>query len=304
MPMRRFVLVLVLVALVAVSSAALVSGASASVHRHRAPSLILLVIAGQSNALGYQSFVIDPTTRKDIFLEKGSSPADHKVLFTFQESGVQGGALPPVPLDTPQNLAGAPSPIFGPEIGLARYLYHAGDDDLLVVKVAISGSSLAVDWSARSEDLKMLITRVQAAEAWATDHAWSPTIGGFYWMQGESDATNRADAASYRTNLKQFIANVRHDLPLKSTTPFVIGQIDLADYINFEQAHNLCSSKDCTSEKLWNSEVMKAQASVTGKHVFLAKTAKLPRYEDFLHLTDSAELTLGAEFGSLSQSQI
>jgi hypothetical protein len=49
---------------------------------------------------------------------------------------------------------------------------------------------------------------------------------------------------------------------------------------------------------------MKAQASVTGKHVFLAKTASLPRFDDFLHLTDAAELTLGTEFGSLSHRQI
>jgi len=298
--MRR----LVAAALIVMTFAATAPVASASVQRRLAPKLILLVVAGQSNALGYESFVIDPTTHKDVFTEKGGSHADRKVLFTFQETGVQGGALPPGPLDTPQVRTGATSPVFGPEIGLARYLYNEGHKNLLVVKVAFSGSSLADDWATKGEDLSLLVTRVKAAEAWATDQGWEPTIGGFYWMQGERDATVSAYAADYRTNLLHLIKNVRHDLSLKTTTPFVIGQIDLADFINFEVVHNLCSSSSCSSEKLWNSEVMKAESSVASRYVLVAKTAKLPRYQDFLHLTDAGELSLGAEFGQLSRSHI
>jgi Carbohydrate esterase, sialic acid-specific acetylesterase len=291
--------------LVAMTCAASAPGSTAFASRPRAaPPLIVLVVAGQSNALGYQSFVIDPTTHKDVFTGSGSSAADRKVRFTFQESGVAGGMLPPLPLDAPQKRSGASSPIFGPEVGLARYLYNAGHKNLLVVKVAFSGSSLAADWSARSVDFGLLQSRVQAAMSWATENGWSPSIGGFYWMQGESDAENSVYAADYRKNLVQFIANVRADIPLKLTTPIVVGQIDLADYIHFEQVHHLCSTKYCTPQQLWNSEVMKAQSSVAGKHIFIAKTAKLPRYQDFLHLTDAAELTLGKEFGSLSRAQV
>ena len=272
----QWVVAAVLVSMALVAAA---SGASASVHRHRAPTLTILVVAGQSNALGYQSFVIDPTTHKDVFTEQGSSAADHKVLLTYQESGTAGGVLPPGRLDSSQKRSGASSPIFGPEVGLARYLYGAGHRDLFVVKVAFSGTSLAVDWSSHGDDLQSLITRVEAAETWATDNGWSPTVRGIYWMQGESDAMNATYAAAYRTNLLQFIVNVRHSLKLKSTVPFVIGQIDLVDLIHFEQLHNLCSSKDCTAEKLWNSEVMTAQSSVSGKYVFVAKdldSAEIP----------------------------
>jgi hypothetical protein len=298
--MRR----LVVLALVAMAVSAVSSGASALVYRHRDPTLLILVVAGQSNALGYQSFVIDPATHKDVFTEKGSSPADHKAFFTFEESGVAGGALPPVPLDTPQRRAGTTNPIFGPELGLARYLYGMGHKDLLIVKVAFSGSSLAVDWAPHDKDYESLLTRVQAAVSWASHHGWSPTVGGFYWMQGESDATVAAYAADYRIHLLKFIANVRRSLRLTSTTPFVIGQIDLADFINFEQAHRLCETPDCSREKLWNAEVMDAQASVAGTNVFVAETATLPRYEHFLHLTDAAELALGAAFGKLSRSHV
>ena len=78
-----------------------------------------------------------------------------------------------------------------------------------------------------------------------------------------------ADAAAYRANLVAFIAGVRHDLVLKATTPFVIGQTDLADYIAYKQAHGLCTTPTCTKEKLWNSEVMAAQKAVASADVFV-----------------------------------
>lgn len=289
-------------AMVAVGSSFVVPSAVATITPP--PTLTLLIVSGQSNAVGYQSFVIDPKTHKNVFAEPGSSAADRRVLFTFQESGVQGGALPPVPLDTPQKLSLTSSSIFGPEIGLSRYLYSTGHKNLLVVKVAFSGSSLAVDWAPGSTNLALLVTRVHQAVAWAKSNGWNPVIGGFYWMQGERDATDASYAASYRKHLLQFINQIRHELPLKSTRPFVIGQIDLADFIHFEVVHHLCSTKGCAGEQLWNSEVMKAQASVTSKYVLLAKTAKLPRYQDYLHLTDAAELALGKAFGVLSHSKI
>jgi hypothetical protein len=47
-----------------------------------------------------------------------------------------------------------------------------------------------------------------------------------------------------------------------------------------------------------------AQSSVSGKYVFVAKTSTLPGYQDFLHLSDAAELSLGAAFGKLSRSHV
>ena len=48
-----------------------------------------------------------------------------------------------------------------------------------------------------------------------------------------------------------------------------------------------------------NREVMRAEADVVGPHTFLAPTAQLPRYLNYLHLTNDAELLLGEEFGQL-----
>lgn len=277
--------------------------ASGAPGRHARPKLVVLIVAGQSNALGYQSYVVDPKTHKDIFTDRTKSAADHHVLLAWDESGVAGGGVPPALLDAPQRLSGAPSPVFGPEVGLARYLYANGHHNLMIVKVAFSGSSLSEDWVRGAPDYVAMTSTVTAALSWSRTQGYVPSIGGVYWMQGETDAMTAAAAAAYGANLKQFLANVRHSFGL-TTTPFVIGQIDLADYIEFEQVHGLCPTPSCGPEKLWNTEVMDAQAKAAAPLVFVAKTAKLSRYDDFLHLTDAAELQLGKVMGQLTAKHL
>lgn len=294
---RRLLPALALAAATTLCWSATTSGAAT------APQLDILVVAGQSNALGYQSYVVDPSTHKDVFTESHSA-ANKKVLVMWDESGVTSSGKVPVPLDTPQHLAGAPSPVFGPEVGLARALYSDGDRHLLVVKVAFSGSSLAADWQPNDPDFQALVAMVQHAESWASGAGWSPSIAAVYWMQGESDAMTAPWASSYHSHLLSFIAAVRQQLGLSSKTPFVIGEIDLHDYIEFEIAHDDCSSPSCTNEKHWNEEVMAAQRKAASTDVFVASTASLPRYEDFLHLTDAGELVLGRIFATLSEHHL
>ena len=59
------------------------------------PTLDILVVAGQSNAVGAQSYVIDPKTHWNVFHDHGSRPADTHSLITWDESGVPGGACRP-----------------------------------------------------------------------------------------------------------------------------------------------------------------------------------------------------------------
>lgn len=244
---------------------------------HALPKLDILVVAGQSNALGYQSFVVDPTTHKDVFTDASRSPADKKVLIMWDESGVPTSGSTPVPLDTPQKLKGSPSPVFGPELGLARQLYAAGHHDLLVVKVAFSGSSLAVDWQPKAADFQALVLLVEQAESWAQSNGWSPSIAGVYWMQGESDAMASTWASSYKANLKKFMANVRSQLGLSTKTPFVLGETDIDDFIYYEQTHDLCGgTSSCSPEKRWNDEVTAAQSTSAARYVFVTSTKSLP----------------------------
>jgi hypothetical protein len=289
--------------LVAVAVLGLPAAASAS-SGHALPRLDVLVVAGQSNALGYQSYVVDPKTHKDVFTDSSRSAADSRVLLMWTESGVASSGTTPVKLNTPQHLQGAPSPVFGPELGLARELYAAGHHNLLVVKVAFAGSSLAVDWQPGQPDYEALVQRVGQAMTWAQASGWAPSIAGVYWVQGETDAMSASWASSYKANLLQFIRNLRVGLSLSSKTPFVLAETDILDYINFEKVHKECSSPSCSAEKRWNSEVMKGQAACASKYVFVAETASLPRVEDFLHLSDAAELRLGKAFGMLSERHL
>lgn len=286
--------------------AALVGGPSAPSAQATTSTktLTILVVAGQSNAVGYQSYVVDPKTHVDVFTGPSSSPADKHVLLMWTESGVPSSGPTPVPLDTLQKLEGAPSAIFGPEVGLARRLYADGDHELLIVKVAYSGTSLAIDWQPKQPDFLALVSRVDQATQWAKAHGFDPVIGGFYWMQGETDAMQASTAAAYAGNLKSFLSNVRAELPLRSTTPIVVGQIDIADYIEFLKTVHKCMTPSCSGETRWNAEVMAAQADASGKYVYVASTATYPRYEDFLHLSNAGELDLGKRFANLSAKHL
>ena len=108
--MRRLLVVLVLLAVTALPSAA----ALASARPHATPRLEVLVVAGQSNAMGYQSYVVDPKTHHDVFNDRAAAAADKDVLLTWDESWVPSTATTPVALDTRQRLTGAPSPILDP----------------------------------------------------------------------------------------------------------------------------------------------------------------------------------------------
>ena len=267
-------------------------------------SLTILVLAGQSNALGYSSYVVDPKTHKDVFSGRANAAADKHVLLMWTETGVTSSGASPVPLDTLQVLSGAPSAVFGPEVGLGRKLYSLGHHNLLIVKVAFSGSSLAVSWQPTAPDFQAMLSRVVQATSWAKQHGWHPVIGGFYWFQGETDAMNATMSAAYSQNLEGLLSNVRTTLKIPATTPIVIGQTDIADFIRYEELNGLCTTPSCDGEWTWNHEVMEAQAAADARHVYVASTASLPRYEDFIHLTNDAELSLGEKFAELSSKHL
>jgi hypothetical protein len=268
------------------------------------PTMDVLVVAGQSNALGYDSYVIDPKTHRDIFTDASRSPADRKVLLTWDESQVLAASSGAVALDTPQIRAGARSPIFGPELGLARALYAAGRRHLLVVKVATDGSSLAQDWLPGDDDFKLLLAKANGALKWATAHGFVPKLAGVYFFQGETDALNASWAAEYGTNLRAFLSGLRHMLPLASRIPIDLAQIDLTDFLRIEQATKVCQPAICAAEWKGNAEVMAAQASVASKYTFVTPTSRMARFENFIHLSNVGELALGRAFAKQTASLI
>ena len=300
--MRRALIMLALV-VGAVGGAVGFRAAPSSASAAKRP-LEILVLAGQSNALGFESFVVDPRTHLDVFTEAGRSPADRQSLLMWDETGVPGSGPTPVALDTLQFRSGASTPVFGPEIGLARGLYVAGHRHLLIVKVATDGSSLARDWLPGEDDYRRLLSSVASAERWSRTAGWAPVVSALYWYQGETDAMNAAWAENYAANLKTLLASARIHLGLGTSRPVVITQTDLSDFIRFERAHGWCGSPSCANEWAWNAEVMGAQASLVGRSTFLARTSELPRYGNFIHLSDAGELSLGKTYATLTESRM
>lgn len=184
----------------------------------------LLVVAGQSNAVGFDA--------KPDELPKNES--DQKIMFWWRcgdpppdkhdsTSGRQWTDLQAQPLGDPQlpkkgrqygNFA-QPEGGFGPEMGLARTIYAKEQKQLAVVKVAFSGTSLGRDWNHDPGEggacYRALVAETRAAIAAAKEMGLSLNLRALVWVQGESDARPKA-AREYADALEAMIARLRNDL--------------------------------------------------------------------------------------------
>ena len=88
---------------------------------------LLVVVAGQSNALGQESYVVDPSSKVNYFGPAFRNTADKVSHIAWLPWWTQKSPTTAwQPLTTPQYLmsdSGRTSPIFGPEIGLARKIW-------------------------------------------------------------------------------------------------------------------------------------------------------------------------------------
>lgn len=188
-------------------------------------SVDLLIVAGQSNAVGADT---DPGRMQ-------SNEADQHIMFWWrcgdpppdQHDSTSGGKwthLQAQPLGDPKkpkqgrqygNFA-HPDGGFGPEIGFARTLYAAEKKPLAVVKVAFSGTGLRRDWDHTDPGesgacYRSLISEIQAAILAAEKDGIELRPRAFGWVQGESDA-NAEDSVVYARNLEAMLTELRTEL--------------------------------------------------------------------------------------------
>lgn len=180
----------------------------------------LVIVAGQSNALGYTLGRADlpPHLVQPPSLVMIWSPAER--AFVPMAPGANTGSP-----NNPQN--------WGPE---AQFAYRWRQDHacapLYVVKYARGETGLALDpverdWSPNSHgDLWDAATaEIDAAKAALAVEGASPPVRAVLWMQGETDAQTPAKARAYRVNLAAFVAKVRARWG-DADTIVQIGQID------------------------------------------------------------------------------
>ncbi len=173
---------------------------------------------------------------------------------------------------------------FGPEITLARRLFHAGIGPLAIVKVGFFGTSLAEDWHPNASEGNRLYAILQDKVAHAIrqlGEAQPFHLAGFFWMQGESDAAQPASAAAYEANLRVFITSLRDNLAIPEL-PFVLGRIGPPPPRNYP----------------YQGEVRAAQVAVASSTTSVAwvDTDDLPRDTDGIHLLAAGVMTLGTRW--------
>lgn len=194
----------------------------------------LVLVAGQSNAVGYDAYAAElPADRGDdkvLFRWRcGDPPPDvHDSTSARQWTSLRpqpvGDPIPKINAsgDTASGLKrqygnfGKPGGGFGPEMGFARSWREHDDTPLAIVKVAFSGTSMATDWNPDDAGpggacYRALIDESRAAISSAKERGITLRLRALIWVQGESDAN--ADAAPrYEEALGKMIAHLRQDL--------------------------------------------------------------------------------------------
>ena len=194
-------------------------------------SIDLLIVAGQSNATGFDT---DPaklgTDELDASIRfrfrVGDPPPDQHDSISSRTAWTRLSVQPlgnPGPKSEPRQYGNFINPAggFGPEISFARKLKRRDqqlvrESELAVVKVAFSGTSVADDWDPKGEDkrgacYRALLEEVRAAQSLAEAEGLTVNFRGLVWVQGESDA-NANDAPKYAERLKAMFATLRRDI--------------------------------------------------------------------------------------------
>ncbi len=182
-----------------------------------------IIIAGQSNALGYRNDGPAPyaaTARVQIWCDtNGDGVSD---AWNYMLPGQNTGTL-------------ANPKVWGPEVQFAnRWLASNPTGNLWIVKngcvkgstaLAEDDTANVLDWSPEStnELFATATATVQAAKANLAGGAYAfSSYDAVLWMQGEQDATSLTQANAYLANLKDLIAKAR---AAWSVTKFIIGRI-------------------------------------------------------------------------------
>ncbi len=190
-----------------------------------APTRHLILIAGQSNAVGFDAKPGElPASELDrqvrFWWRCGDPPPDEHDSLGRRWSHLQPQPLgrPKLPRENRQygNFA-QPEGGFGPEIGLARTLLtKQPSQPLAMVKAAFSGTGLRTDWDPASDGeagscYRALVQETRAAIKAAREDGDPVQLRAMVWVQGESDA-NAEDASRYEERLRAMLTSLRQDL--------------------------------------------------------------------------------------------
>ena len=217
----------------------------------------LIIIAGQSNAVGYDTKASElPESDLDqhvmFWWRVGDPPADkHDSSSSDQwetlRSQAKGNAKP---LDFKKRQYGNfryAEGGFGPEMGLARELLSQDNHlNLAILKVAFSGTSLEEDWNRASRSkrhcYRALLDEYHEAKEMAKEQDIDLRLRAFIWIQGESDS-GPLKSLNYAKQLEHFVKSIRNDIGSRQL-PFYFGV-----NTHFVQGQNVFISRIVKAQK-------------------------------------------------------
>ena len=120
---------------------------------------------------------------------------------------------------------------FGPELAFAAKLTKKYPGvKLALIKSSVSGTDLDKQWRPPSSGgtagklYTNFVSEIKTAMG-SLENKEKAKIKGMLWMQGEADAMNASMANNYKTNLKNFIEDIRSEVKVDDL-PFIAANID------------------------------------------------------------------------------
>lgn len=270
---RRRVLLLVL-ALLALGTGFI--AAHSTLNAALARPVLLFVLAGQSNMVGFSSYLNELPVEYRAVQENVWWYAASDRWETLQ--------APTEPLSFSGGVANGTG--FGPELSLAKGLTTRLNRKIALVKYAVNGTSLAERWLPGEDVYQQAIARIRQAKTDLAAAGERVEMAGFFWMQGESDAkSDRAIAQQYAENFRTFLQQVRRDLEAPNL-PVIYGKIpvtngQVTDFGRF-----------CCGDLVRQAQIQLAREP----NLAAVETLDLDRDADNLHLASAGLLELGQRF--------
>jgi hypothetical protein len=274
----------------------------------RAETRVFLLL-GQSNAVGKGDAALLPTSPIDY------TAAQVDIPFWYEGgsmTGTRDASSGWTTLRPQTNTYGAysvsgiiaPATGHGLELSFGRALADSGNlggDAAAVLKFALNGSSLYLNWNPDNAATTGYYDDFLAK--FTTAYAALPgpkTLGGVIWVQGETDAKSGggtpppqpATANDYQANLTAFISRVRADLA-SPALPFLIVRLgQLGNPSSGSAVETTTGQFYAYRDTIRAAQTAVADASTTDATAWVDADG-LAYLGDYLHLTSASQVTLG-----------
>ena len=190
---------------------------------------------------------------------------------------------------------GARDTAIGPEFGFGHAVGEALDEQVLLIKTAWGGKSIAVDFRPPSSGgevgpyYKEMLEHVKSVlgdiKAHFPDYDGKGyELVGFGWHQGWNDRVNQEHNDAYEGNMVNFIRDVRKDLGAKDL-PFVIAETGMSGH---EEKHPRALSLMRAQAAAANHEEFKGNVAFVGTKDFYRPREESPSGQSY-HWNSNAE---------------